>query len=270
MKEKDKIKHLCYTDFVAYVEQWNVPPGSLSTISEWKVFGGLDQESKVLEIACTTGFSGRELAKMTGCSVHGIDISQSSIEKAKKAAEIYAPECDLTYECIDFYDYVPLRKYTHIILGASIQFFSDRNKVIEKISELLVDGGIILASPYYLKNKPLNKELIQRAQKIIGIDPTNFDYYTAMDYYKNFEILYQSRKDIYPENLNQMEKYVSDTVARCCELNKIEDDEIKQRLYERLYEIKDVCNQLHVNHAYSVLVLRYTKKVYPRRFVELF
>ena len=34
----EEIKKLNYTDFLSLVDQWNVPPGSISTINEWAVF----------------------------------------------------------------------------------------------------------------------------------------------------------------------------------------------------------------------------------------
>lgn len=267
----EEIKKLNYTDFLSLVDQWNVPPGSISTINEWTVFGHVNKESRVLEIACSTGFSGRELSKFTGCSVYGIDICESSIQKARAAAQHYAPECDLHYEQIDLYEFVTDRKFTHIIIGAAIQFFKDKERLVDILSTLLEDGGIILASPYYLKGKTLPNDLIQEAEKVIEITPTNFGYNVAMDYYKNFEIIYQSRKDIIIETKYQMEKYTYDTIRRSCELSNISyNQEIFSYLYQRLYEIKNVCNKIHSYHSYSVLVLRFTQQIYPNRFVEMF
>ena len=266
----DELVRMNYTQFISYVGQWNVPPGSISTINEWAIFGHVNSDSRVLEIACTTGFSGRELARLTGCSVKGIDICKESIDDAIFNHQYYASECKLSYEHVDLYELKRDYKYTHIILGAAIQFFVDRDKVVEIISELLEDGGKILVSPYYLTDNHLPKELIEEARRILGIWPTDFGYETAMAYYKEFEILYQSRKDIVAETKEQMMKYTEDTVNRICEIRNIQDEDIIEVLKSRLYEIKNVCNELHKRHSYSVLVLRYTKKVFPNRFVELF
>ena len=267
----EKIKELSYTEFLSLVDQWNVPPGSISTINEWAVFGHVTKESRVLEIACSTGFSGRELSKFTGCSVYGIDICKESIINARAAAQYYAPECDLSYEQIDLYNFSTDEKFTHIIIGASIQFFKDKERLIEILSNLLEDGGIILASPYYLKGQTLPNDLIQEAKRVLEITPTNFGYEVAMDYYKNFEIIYQSRKDIVTETRSQMEKYTYDTIRRSCDLSGIIcDKDVFDCLYQRLYEIKNICNIIHSYHLYSVLILRFTKKIYPNRFVELF
>jgi 2-polyprenyl-3-methyl-5-hydroxy-6-metoxy-1,4-benzoquinol methylase len=264
------IEAMSYTDFVATVHQWNVPPGSLSTINEWAIFGRVTNKSKVLEVACTTGFSGRELAKLTGCSVYGVDISKLSVESARTAAKIYAPNYDLRYDCIDIYDIMKKNKYTHIILGAAIQFFANKGQLMDKLLNLLDDDGKILVSPYYLKDGELPSDIITAAERVIGITPTNFGYDTAMAYYNRFEILYQSRKDIIPETASQMQQYATDTVDRCCEIEGIVDVALKAALYRRLLEIKVVCNRIHEYHAFSVMVLRYRRNIYPNRFVELF
>ncbi len=266
----EKLKNMSYTEFISYSHQWNIPPGSFSTLSEWITFGRIDKSSRVLEIACTTGFSSREIAKITGCSAVGIDICKASIEIAKFNKEKYGKELDLKYFCEDAYKFKSKEKFTHIILGAALGFFEKPQCILENLNDLLVDGGIILVSPYYLKNEELSKELIEKTKNIIQIIPTNFDYYTAIKPYENFEVLYESRKNIIPENKNQMIKYCSDTVNMACEINGISDNNIKQYMFDRMYEIKDVCNELHKKFGYSVMVLRYRKDIYPNRFVELF
>ena len=79
----EAIAKMSYTEFIAFVYQWNVPPGAFSTINEWAIFSRMNSSSRVLEMACTTGFSGRELALFTDCSVVGIDLCAESIEVAK-------------------------------------------------------------------------------------------------------------------------------------------------------------------------------------------
>lgn len=270
MYTKQEIENMNYTDFIASIGQWNVPPGSFSTINEWAVYGHVTEKSKVLEIACTTGFSGRELAKLTGCSVFGIDISELSVKQAKLDAAYYAPECDLKYENLDFYSLPLNQKYTHIILGAAIQFFSDREKLIQIISELLVDGGMVLVSPYYLTKEALPDNVIESAKRVINIYPTNFGYDVAIEFYRDFEVLYQSRKNIVIETDEQMRKYTDDTVNRWIQRTEENDQEVIKSVRDRLWEIKVVCNNIHKYHSYSVMVLRYEARVYPNRFVELF
>lgn len=266
----ENILNMNYTEFISFVNQWNVPPGSISTVSEWAKFSDLNSNSKVLEIACTTGFTGRELARKTNCSVVGIDICKESIEMAKLNHEKYFPELKLKYQYSDANQYKPNELFSHIVMGAALGFFEDKEQIIEKIVSMLENEGYLLVSPYYLSSEKLPVELIRRAQDIIGIYPTNFDYYTAMDTYKNFEIVYENRKKIVIETEEQMKKYCTDIINRACSMYQISSKEIYDVMYKRMYDIKVVCNDLHRYHDYSILVLRYNKNIYPNRYIELF
>lgn len=265
----DKIYTMSYTDFVALINQWNVPPGSLSTINEWSVFGHVDRSSTVLEIACTTGFSSRELARLTNCTALGVDISAASIEAAKFNAEYYGKGLQLHYQCGDATAYQPEQKLTHVILGASLGFFNDPHGMLRRICSFFDQTGYILASPYFSKGT-MPEQVKKDCRRVIGIEPTITPYEEIRDFYQDYETVYESRKDIVLETEQQMRKYTADTVTRACELRKIESDSLYQAMFNRLYEIKAVSNEIHRYQGYSVLVLRYMKSVFPNRFVEYF
>lgn len=264
-----EIAGMTYTQFVGYINQWNVPPGSLATINEWAIFGHVNQRSKVLELACTTGFSGREMSRMTGCSVLGIDICKTSIESAKYCKEKYASDLDLHYINADACTYELTEKFSHVIIGASLGFFERPLTMLKRLSTFFWDTGYILASPYYTSIE-IPKELINECQHIIGITPTMCSYETVRDLYQDFEIAYESRKVIEIESEAQMKRYTEDVINNCCKQKKITSNEVYDLLYKRLYEIKRVSNDLHKYQKYSVMVLRYFNKVYPNRFIELF
>ena len=48
-----------YIEFVGFINQWNVLPGAYVTLSKWARFSNLTKTSKILEIACTSGFSSK-------------------------------------------------------------------------------------------------------------------------------------------------------------------------------------------------------------------
>lgn len=266
----EDLKKMPYTEFISFAHQWNIPPGSFVTLNEWAIFSRINKDSRILEIASTTGFSSREIARITGCSAVGIDICSSSVERAQFNHQLYAKNLDLEYICMDACDYKSEKKFTHIILGAALGFFENPEKMINNLKELLEDDGMILVSPYYLKGDKLPKDLIEKTKKVIEINPTNFDYYEAIKPYENFEVLYENRKEIIPETEEQMEKYSRDTINTACKFHNITDEEIIEYMYQIMYEIKNICNELHKYFGYSVIVLRYRKNIYPNRYVELF
>lgn len=265
----NEIKNMTYTQFVAFIDQWNVPPGALNTINQWAVMGHVGANSNVLEIACTTGLSSREIARITGCSSTGIDICEDSIKSAKMNAELYGKGLSLKYLCGDACEYASDEEFSHVIIGASLGFFKEPKRMLDRITSFFGETGYLLASPYY-RSADMPDELIKECQRVIGITPTTTSYDSVRDMYANFEVAYENRCSIVIETKGQMEKYTYDSIQRACELRNITNADLKKAMYDRLYEIKDVSNELHKYQAYSVLVLRYLKGVYPNKFLELF
>lgn len=263
------INNISYTDFVGLINQWNVLPGAHSTLSKWRVFSDLSKDSHLLEIACTTGFSSRELAIQSGCIGEGIDISQNSVAMANYNRDTYAPGSSLSYSVEDAYRFQSKTKYSHIVLGAALGFFPDPEKMLEHCVELLMDGGYILASPFYV-TEPIPQDLITRAQRVFNITPTTVTYKEIMNQYRNLEIVYEDRNELIQETEEELVHYCSSTVNRAIKMLGIFDKKVEQTIYDRLYEIKKMSNDLRPYQRYSVLVLRYRSDVYPNRYVELF
>lgn len=265
----EDIKKMSYTDFVGLINQWNVLPGSYNTLSKWLVFSKLNKKSNLLEVACTTGFSSRELSLFSGCRGLGFDISKKSIDMAKYNKKIYAPNTNLIYEKKDGYKFNTESKFTHIVVGASLGFFENPQKMMDKCVSLLSDNGMILASPFFVKKK-IPKHLIERAKKVFGITPTNISYKEVMKLYNKLEIVFEERNYLVKETKEELDYYCKCTIDRACAMIGINDKKIYNEMYKRLYQIKAMSNDLRPYQMYSVLVLRYRKNVYPNRFVELF
>lgn len=266
---KKTIEEMTYTQFVAYIDQWNVPPGALDTINQWAVFGHVNNSSNVIEIACTTGLSSREIARITGCRAKGIDICADSVKSAQYNANRYGQSLNLEYECVDACQFIPREKYSHLIIGAALGFFKDQNQFLRRLPLFFDDCGYILASPYYGKGN-MPESLKNDCRRVIGITPTTMSYDAVRDLYANFEVAYEKRNEIVLETEEQMKKYTIDSINRACEIRGICSEEAFDAMYKRLYEIKKVSNDLHAYQSYSVLVLRYLKDVYPNKFLELF
>jgi ubiquinone/menaquinone biosynthesis C-methylase UbiE len=263
------IKNLSYTDFVGLVNQWNVLPGSYVTLSKWACFSNLNKSSRLLEVACTTGFSSRELALFSGCSGEGFDLSEKSIKMAIYNKEKYTPNVDFTYSVADGYKYQSDRLFTHVAVGASLGFFSNPEKMLDKCIAMLEDGGYILASPFYV-TKPIPQLLIKRARKVFDITPTQVSYKEIMKLYNKLEIIFEERNNLIKETEEELDYYCKSTIDRACKMLVINDKKVYKMMYKRLYEIKKMSNDLRSYQMYTVLVLRYRKSVYPNRFVELF
>jgi len=266
------IKDLSYSEFVGFINQWNVGPGAYVTINKWVNFSNINSNSNILEIGCTTGFSSREIATLTNCNGVGIDISKYAIKMANYNKEQYASDIKIKYINVDAYDFNPQVKFTHIIVGASLKFFHDPNGIMNRcIKTFLNTNGYILASPFYVE-KRIPDNLLKLGEKTFGIVPTNIGYKEIMSLYNKLEILYEDRDNrILQETEEELKHYCKSTVDRTADFYNIDmGSRLYKTIYDRLYEIKTVTNLLRPYQKYSVLVLRYRKSIYPNRYVELF
>lgn len=265
------LESLSYTDFVGIINQWNVLPWSYTTLSERIAFGRINKESYVLDIASTTWFSLRETAYITWCSGVWIDISKYSIDAAIYNKNAYAPNLAIDYLNMDSIQYDSKSKFSHILLGASLGFFKEPSAMIKKCIWFFDSTGILLASPFFGNWKGVpSSSVLENFKKVIWITPTLVSYKEVMSLYKDFEVLYESKKIPTIETEEELKKYCEDTINSFCTRYSIQSEEIYNYAYKRLYDIRSSCNQIRPFHDYSVLVLRYRESTYPNRFVELF
>lgn len=266
----DTLLALSYTEFVAWINQWNALPGAHTTLSKWRVFGLVNHNSRLLDIACTTGFSTRELAMITGCEAIGIDISAASVASANRTKMLYAPEARVQYAVANAYEYAAVEPFTHLVLGSSLGFFNYPARLTARIPLLLKDGGYLLAAPFY-GMRPLPEELVKRARSVFGITVTRETHKNVMRLYADFEIIYEERNILVPETDEELAHYCRSTLSKLAEeTSDALTEEIRAAAYDRLLEIRRMSNELRLYQGYTVLVLRYSKRRFGRRFVELF
>lgn len=261
------IQNLSYTEFLGLVNQWNVPPGAYETVNRWVKFSNMNDQSNVLEIACTTGFSLREASAFSGCTGVGIDISEKSIDKAVDNGKYNKK---IRYMIEDAYDYKPSERFSHIIIGASLRFFDNPKKILNRCcKDFWLNDGYLLSCEFYV-NKPIPEDLVDEAYKIFGIKVTQLPYKEVMSVYEGLEMIYEDRKKPIPETEKELKYYCECTIDRAMKDLNITDNSIYQVCFDRLYKIKDMSNKLRNFQNYNILVHRYRKNLFPNRFVELF
>ncbi|MGI6278641.1 MAG: class I SAM-dependent methyltransferase [Patescibacteria group bacterium] len=251
------------------VNQWNVPPGAFSTVNKWAKFGNVNQDSNVLELGCSTGFSLRELTALTSCRGLGIDISEASVKTATLNKNLCTPGARIKYKKIDAYKFQPTEKFSHVVFGAALRFFPNPPKILKLATGWLTDPGYILSCEFYTI-QPIPKNLVEKAKKIFDIEITQVGYKEVMKIYHDLELIYEERNSIFEETAEELSFYCQSTISRACKLLNITDKKIYDAMYKRLYEIKNMSNRLRPYQNYNVLVHRFRKKFYQKRFVELF
>lgn len=269
MLSENQINEISYTDFVAFINQTNVPPGSLSTVTRWRVNSNISEDSHALEVACTTGFSINNLVLESGCTGVGIDISEPSIERAKENAAKLGIESKVDFRYADATLYETNKKFSHIIVGAGLGFFPQPELMINQMNKLFADAGYLLASPFYVTSE-IPDDIIDKAEKLFGIKPTTGTYKDVMSLYKGFEVYYEDRLKPELETEEEMHHYCNSTINRIVSEESIVDKSVINAMYKRLYSIKEMSNILRKYQEYSVCVFKYNANTYSKRFIELF
>ncbi len=266
----DSIKKMNYPDFVWFINQWNVPPWAYDTLSRWINYWNINDKSNILEVACTTWFSIREICNITNARWLWFDLSNTAIENAIYNRDTFYKWLNIEYVQSDWYKFDSNgKKYSHVIVWWALKFFPDPKKMLNRIFNFIDDGWLILASPFYwVWNMP--KNLIEEARSVFWFTITSEPYKDIMELYNKLEIVYEERKKLELETDAEIKHYCISVIDLFVEKMWINDDNIFNVMYDRLYKIKKMSNELRKYQEYSVLVLRYRKKFYPKRLVELF
>jgi SAM-dependent methyltransferase len=122
---------------------------------------------KVLDIGCGVGTIDFYIAKHDS-NVTGIDISQNSISIAKKNAEYFKLNKKIVFKVLDFPNKIPKGKFDIIICSEVLEHLKQDKIAVEKINDLLLTGGILIASSPS-KNSPLYRlGFLSKFEKEVG------------------------------------------------------------------------------------------------------
>ena len=255
-----------YPDFVAMINQTNVMPGAFATVNTWAVHSRMDARSTLLDVACTTGFASRELARLTGCRALGFDLSPSAIALARFNGE---PGLNVDYVCADGMSFSPGRAFSHVAVGAALGFFPDPEAMARRSIGMLEDGGYILAAPFWC-DTDLPDHVAALRRDVFGIHTPMETRAQALEMFRGLDVMYAADHFLTPETDDQINHYCRSTIDRVCDQSGIRDPLVRDAMLDRLRAIKAATNQLRAHQRYTVLVLRYSAATYPNRYVELF
>lgn len=110
----------------------NTPPGGNVTLEIWIKNSEINKESYLLDLACSTGFSSRNISLKAECRADGIDISPPSIESANALALKNGIGARVKFsvanaESNPFSD----NTFTHITAGCCFGFISSKETALK-------------------------------------------------------------------------------------------------------------------------------------------
>ncbi len=255
--KKEDIQKLSYTDFVSLICEENRPSGGKFTIREIAKNSFINENSKILEIGCTNGFSSLEINKLTNCNVIGIDINQNSVDNAKKRIKengLNPKKISFEYgnaEELRFKD----NEFDLIICGNAMSFVSNKSKAINELKRVLKPNGFISIVPIWYKDNP-DKKIISKVNAELGFEinctfEKDWSVYDKWDlelyYKKDYDFIKRSSKDIetYAKNLIYSKEHLD-----------IYSEEEKQIIIDRWIRTMKVFNDNLSMTKFSIILLR--------------
>lgn len=255
--KKEELNKLSYTDFVSLIKEENRPSGGKFTIRKIAQNAFINENSKVLEIGCTNGFSSIEINKLTNCNVIGIDINKNSIDNAN--SRILPNNLDPKKISFEYGNAEKLRfkdnTFDLIICGNALSFVSDKSKAIEELKRVLKPNGFISIVPIWYYKQP-DAEVISKVNNELGFnikctyekDWISYDKWNLELYYKrDFNFLEISEEKIrkYAENLINNKEHL-----------QVYNEEEKDIIINRWIRTMSNFNQNLKMTKFSIILLR--------------
>ncbi|MEN9000831.1 MAG: methyltransferase domain-containing protein [Flavobacteriales bacterium] len=162
----------------------------------------------ILDLGCGNGWFTNLLAQSNEqARVCGIDVNATELEQAARVFD--SKNVSFLY-CDIFSDQLPFaEKFDLITLNASVQYFADFGKLLERITQFLKPNGEIhiLDSPFYKKEEIEGaKERTRNYFQSAGNERlSNFYFHHTFSNIQGFEILYEPKKGIQKRFLKQAE-----------------------------------------------------------------
>lgn len=255
--KKEDLMKLSYTDFVSLIREENRPSGGKFTIREIAKNSFINENSKVLEIGCTNGFSSLEINKLTNCNVIGIDINQNSVDNANE--RIVENGLDLSKISFEYGNAESLRfednEFDLIICGNAMSFVADKNKAIEELKRVLKPNGFISIVPIWYLDNP-DEKIISKVNKELGFE-INCTFESDWSLYDKWglELYYKKNYGFIKRTSEEIKKYAINLIDSKQHLNIYNESE-KEIIINRWIRTMTVFNDNLSMTNFSIILLR--------------
>lgn len=270
---KSELNKMDYSSFVGLIKERNRPSGGIKTVHEVAINSFLNENKKVLEIGSNTGFTTINLSLLTGCSGHGIDVNDNSIEESNRLAKVHGIQNKVKFSKADATN-LPFQDESFDVVWCSnvTSFIKDKEKAIGEYLRVLKQNGILVFVPiYYLEEPP--KELIKEVSKAIASD---LKVYSKQDWLKminkvlnkstNFDLELFFNKDY--KYLN-VETEILDYVSEILDKPHLKERSVEDRnaIFKRTEYFMNLFNKNLKYAGYSIFLFQKRKEAEE---VELF
>jgi SAM-dependent methyltransferase len=202
----------------------------LSTADYDRAIAWLDvgPESCVLDIACGNGGPGLRVARLTGCSVVGIDNHAQAVANAVALAEQMELSARAAFECHDAGRPLPFHDgaFDAVACFEALAHFRNRAAVFAEWARLLTSGGRLFFTDQVITGLISNEEFEQRTLSgYVVFGPAGYNERVAKE--AGFEML--RTEDVTARFQETARRHCVARAARAAELREAEGQEEFER-----------------------------------------
>jgi ubiquinone/menaquinone biosynthesis C-methylase UbiE len=149
------IQTMSYFELIGVVRETNRPPGGVTSVANIAKGAYLNENSHVLEIGTSTGFTAIELAKLVKCNVTAVDVNEESLQEAQRRAEAegVADKIKFVVQDASKLDYKD-EQFDMVFCGNVTSYLNNKSKCLQEFIRVLKPHGFIAAIPMYYLNEP--------------------------------------------------------------------------------------------------------------------
>lgn len=238
----DEIREKPYVELLAMLGESNLPPGGLATVRDLVTNLHLRPGVEALHAGCNAGFLSREVARRSGSSVVGIDISPAMAEAANLRAKREGLSELVRHECQDMRKLTfPDESFDVVFSGGALAFVRGHGEAVAEMVRVTKEFGLIGDTQlYYAKEPPT--ALLDRVAEIIQVPVPRYSRQYWIDLYRMETLQPYWRDDIETQAVSdtEVEEYSRRMVARCA---GDWSSAAQEALFERLLHVFTAFNE---------------------------
>ncbi len=242
-----------YVKFLAAIGETNRPPGGIQTVRRIALNCFLRPSLKVLDIGCNTGFVGIQLARLTGCTVIGLDIDEHMVKSARNAAS-EANISDLVHFLVADTRDLPFEEssFDVVICGGSLAFIKEQYEVVNEWIRVVRPWGMIADAEFFYHSMS-EKTLRHRVSEAIGVPIPNWGIEHWRNIYRrnDLELFFEHQETVKTVQSEDIQRYGE---AMAAKIASSWSAEARAVVKSRLIELMELSNE-NLKHMSSALFI---------------
>ncbi|MFI1409867.1 class I SAM-dependent methyltransferase [Streptomyces sp. NPDC020707] len=238
----DEIREKSYVELLAMLGESNLPPGGLGTVRDLVINLHLRPGIEALHAGCNAGFLSREVARRSGCSVTGVDISPAMSEAAERRAAAEGLSPLVSHECQDMRHLkFPDESFDVVFSGGALAFVLGHREAVDEMVRVTKEFGLIGDTQLYYSQEP-PASLLKLVGDIIEVPVPQYSREYWIDLYRIDALQPYWRDDVETNAVSdaEVEAYARSMVSRCA---TSWSPAAQETLYERLHYVFSAFNE---------------------------